>query len=363
MPQTALPILPAAGIDAAWLTAALRQGGALPHGIVAAMTAVPVGNGLVGTSIRFTLRYDGAPPDAPRSVVGKFPATDATSRQSAALMGLYRREAQFYRDIAPRAGLHTPRVLAQGFDAQSHDFFLLFEDLAPARPGDQLAGCTAEDAAAACGQIALLHAAFWDKVDGPEYAWAGLPGELPALLGAAVAPAAELFLERFAPRLAPAHIAAVRRMIPLGPRLLHDPVPRATLLHGDFRLDNVLFDTCAGRHALSTLDWQTLARGRGTLDVAYFLGSGLSCQDRAAHERDVLRLYHTALCAQGVSGYSWVECWRDYRRHSLNGLFMAVFSAANVARTARADDMFLVMAQRHAEQALAHDAFALWEQA
>jgi hypothetical protein len=109
------------------------------------------------------------------------------------------------------------------------------------------------------------------------------------------------------------------------------------------------------------LDWQTVGRGCGTQDASYFLGAGLRENDRAAHEHDLLRTYHETLLSYGVDAYSWKQCWRDYRKHSLNGLFMAMFSAISVARTDRGDDMFLTMARRHARQALELGAFGLWE--
>ena len=70
--------------------------------------------------------------------------------------------------------------------------------------------------------------------------------------------------------------------------------------------------------------------------------------------------FGSLLLALGVADYAWAQCWRDYRKHSLNGLFMAMFSTISVARTDRGDEMFLTMARRHARQALELLAFELW---
>uniref|UniRef100_UPI0026ECC679 hypothetical protein n=1 Tax=Phenylobacterium aquaticum TaxID=1763816 RepID=UPI0026ECC679 len=59
-----------AGIDADWMTQALRASGAITDSKVTTVTAKPVGNGLVGDSFRFQLAYDTAEPGAPASVVG-----------------------------------------------------------------------------------------------------------------------------------------------------------------------------------------------------------------------------------------------------------------------------------------------------
>jgi len=354
------PVVAADQVDAGWLTAALRQAGVLGTGAVADFTATPIGNGLVGTSLRFDLTYAGVADGAPASVVGKFPATDPTSRQSGAGMQLYLREVNFYRHIAPRTQIRTPRVLASGFDAQTHDFVLLFENLAPARGGDQLAGCGPADAALAMREIAKLHAPFWGDAVLADWDWLGTPPVVTEQLTAMVPTVAELFRERFSDQLEPEIMRAVMALVPLAAPLLSSPVAQPTVLHGDFRLDNVLFEAKGGAWPMATLDWQTISAGRGTLDASYFIGAGLRAEVRAADEAALLRVYHEGLLAGGVNGYTWDECWRDYRKHSLNGLFMAMFSAIAVARTARGDAMFLTMARRHGRQALELDGFSVW---
>ncbi len=355
------PIARPADIDPAWLTRQLRAAGVLRDSSVTGFTQKLIGNGLVGTSIRFALTYDAPEDGAPASVVGKFPATDDTSRQSGAGMRLYLRETSFYRHIAPLADIHTPAVFFNQFDPDTHEFLLLFEDLTPARGGDQLAGCDANDARTAMLEIAGLHAPLWGSPDVDGFSFLGLPHDETARIAQLVAPVAGLFRERFDGALEPDVMNAVMRLVPLGDALMFDTPPQRTVLHGDFRLDNVLFDVKGGTWPLATLDWQTIGRGCGTQDASYFLGAGLREPDRAAYEQDLLRAYHDALHSRGVRAYSWEQCWRDYRKHSLNGLFMAMFSAISVARTVRGDEMFLTMARRHACQALELGAFELWE--
>jgi hypothetical protein len=347
--------------DAAWMTGALREAGVLRGSSVTGFTQRGIGNGLVGTSIRFELTYDSPEPGAPASVVGKFPATDETSLQAGAALRLYLRETSFYRHIAPAVRIRTPRVFVNEFDPATHDFVLLFEDLTPARGGDQLAGCGVEDAAVAMREIAGLHAPLWGRAAVDEWTFLGLPTAETARIAQLVAPVAGLFQDRFDDVLEPEAMDAVIRLVPLADELMFDTPRQRTVMHGDFRLDNVLFDAKDGAWPLATLDWQTIGRGCGTQDASYFLGAGLHEPDRAAHESDLLRLYHEELLAHGVADYPWAQCWRDYRKHSLNGLFMAMFSAISVARTDRGDEMFLTMARRHARQALELSAFELWE--
>ena len=95
-------------IDPDWMTGALRRAGALRESRVADMTCKPVGNGLVGDSYRFDLTYEDAEPDAPASVIGKFPAADPDSRRAGSAHLLYLREVSFYRELAPTLAIHAP---------------------------------------------------------------------------------------------------------------------------------------------------------------------------------------------------------------------------------------------------------------
>lgn len=354
-----LPVIEAGAVDAAWLSAALRAAGKLEAGEVERFTATPIGNGLVGSSLRFDLNYS-AQAQGPASIVGKFPADDPASRHSGISMQLYLREVAFYREVARHTAMRTPRVLASAFDPGTHGFALLFEDLAPARPGDQLLGCPPEDAQTALAELALLHAPFWNAPLLASWDWLGTPEPVAVHLAAMVPAVAAEFRARFESVLEPEIMAAVQALVPLAQALMLGRAAQNTVLHGDFRLDNLLFDAQGGELPMVTLDWQTVAKGCGTLDASYFIGAGLASELRGRHEVELLQLYHAALLAGGVRGYGLEECWRDYRKHSLNGLFMAMFSAVAVQRTPRGDAMFLTMARRHGLQALELDAFSLW---
>ena len=133
-----------AEVTAAWLTEALAEasGGAAVTGF----ERERIGTGLVGQCVRFTL--DLGPPGAgPASVIGKFPSPEPKSRERGRTGGEYLREVRFYQRLAGRAGLRLPRCHLAVLDEATNDFTLLLGDLAPAVPGDQMAGCTVEQAA------------------------------------------------------------------------------------------------------------------------------------------------------------------------------------------------------------------------
>jgi hypothetical protein len=86
-----------------------------------------------------------------------------------------------------------------------------------------------------------------------------------------------------------------------------------TIAHGDYRMDNLFFQTAQGGAPLAVIDWQIANRGMGVFDVAYLLSGNVDTAVRRARERDVLKMYHDTLLAGGVKGYSFEKCWDDYR--------------------------------------------------
>jgi aminoglycoside phosphotransferase (APT) family kinase protein len=131
-------------------------------------------------------------------------------------------------------------------------------------------------------------------------------------------------------------------------------------VHGDYRLDNMLFDASARARPLTVVDWQTVQLGVGPSDVAYFLGSAFEPEVRRSCETELVTDYHHALVEEyGVADYPFEQCWRDYARASYSCLVMAVFASMIVGRTARGDEMFMAMANRSAQMGADLDAPSL----
>jgi len=352
-----------AQIDPDWMTVALRRAGLLGlGGCVTGVTAKGVGNGLVGDSFRFTLTYDGETGGAPASVVGKFPARDPASRRSGTDHMLYIREVSFYRELAKTVAIHVPRALVAEIDPATDDFTLIFEDLGPARQGDQLTGCALADAEVAMAQAAALHAPRWGDASLLEIDWLAVrPQQLSGMVTAQLPAIIDLFADRYDGVLEPEFMALVRRLPEtLAAQRAGTDSPPLTVQHADYRLDNVMFDVQDGRHPMATLDWQTVTVGAGATDVAYFLSAGIDPQTRRDHERDLVSLYHSELVRRGVRDYDRDRCWTDYRRFATHGILMGVFSALSVERTERGDALFLKMTRGACEQALDLDTFSFW---
>lgn len=348
-------------IDPAWMTAALRSSGALPTGRVTDLDVTPVGNGLVGDSFRLAITYDGAPASAPASVVGKFAAADPASRASGAAFNLYGREVGFYRELASTVGIITPRTHFARIDPATSAFTLIFEDFGPARAGDQLTGCSVADAGTAMLEAAALHAPRWNDPALKDIDWLAAGAAMYPAIIAALPGVIAAYRERYDGVLEDDYMAVVGRLPEIMPLFQGVAEGPFTVQHGDFRLDNILFDIQGCTRRMGTLDWQTLAIGPGLTDVTYFLSAGLSPELRRGHERDLVEAYHDELRRLGVSGYGLADCWTDYRRMAVHGVFMGVFSAIAVERTERGDALFLAMTRGACAQALDLDTFDLWK--
>ncbi len=348
-------------VTPAWLTSALRAAGAIGEASVVQIASRPVGNGLVGDSVRYALTYDHPTPGAPQSLVAKFAAADPQSRASGANLGLYLREVSFYRQLAATVAIRTPRTFYAELNEADHDFTLLFEDLGPARGGDQLSGCSLQDAEVAMRQAAALHGPRWDDPALLDLDFLTTSARIFPLILAALPGVIAAYHERYDGVLEPEFMALVDALPNAMPSFTAGPTGPLTVQHGDFRLDNIMFEIKGGAEPMGTLDWQTVACGPGLTDVAYFLSAGLPPAVRRAHEAELVRLYHETLLGYGVKDYDWEACWRDYRRYALHGVFMGVFSAIAVERTERGDALFLTMTRGACAQCLDHRTYGFWD--
>jgi hypothetical protein len=344
-------------LTAEWLTAALAE--PLAGGRITAVDAAPVGTGQMCDSLRLALTVEGAPDGMPLSVVAKLPAADPTSRATALNLRSYEKEVRFYQQLAPALPIATPTVFHADIDPETASFVLLMEDMAPARAGDQLAGCTVAVAESAVDELVGLHAPRWADPALAELEWLhGDPEAGRAFLAMMLPVFWSGFKDRYATVMDP-HVGPVGEELfgHLEAYLTPTGVP-LTITHGDYRLDNLLLDPDDG-HVRGVVDWQTVAVGPALVDVAYVMGAGLLPEDRRPVEEALVRRYHDGLRAAGIDDLDWDTCWQEHRRGTFAGLVMAVAASMLVEQTDRGDRMFMAMASRHAQHALDLDAVDL----
>jgi hypothetical protein len=317
------------------------------------MTGTRIGTGQIGQCIRYELELEDDDGRAPRSIVGKFPSDDPISRQTGVQLRNYLKEVSFYQQLQGGLQIRTPHCYYAAIEGDGPEHALLLEDLAPAIQGDQLAGCSVEVARAAIQELVGLHAPTWCDQSLRSHDWLGEPTDQMIALGRALYQAQlPAFLDRFRARLESDEVAIIEQVAdsqgpPFEP--LHDAF---SVVHLDYRLDNLLIDERPSPPSIAVVDWQSLTLGNPLADVAYFLGAGLLPEVRVEVEREIVRDYHRALLESGIQGYDAEQCWNDYRRGAFAGFAVTVIAAPMVQQTERGDAMFAAMARRHARHAL-----------
>ena len=329
-------------LDVGWLTRALGLGP------VASVVATPVGMGNVATTVRLDLTWE-APALGPRTLVAKVAASDPDQRGAAIAWRAYEVEATFYASLAPQISARLPRCYWAGFDASTERYAVLLEDLGSLRVGDELAGCSPDDAAAALAELALVHAPRWGDPALATLSWLNrYPQGTAGQLGGELAACLPRFLDRHAEGVSGEVVGQITRFVESADLYDRNGVdgPR-TVAHCDFRSDNLVF----GADRVCILDWQTVKLGSGFADVSYFLGGALRTEDRRRFERDLVQEYHGRLRAQGVD-LAWERCWTEYRRHSFSLLTTVLKVARSLEVSARGGAVLQTLAERAAWQAL-----------
>jgi hypothetical protein len=333
-----------------WLTAVLRARGFLGEARVVSREAeiLGEGEGFVGQIIRLRLAFDGPAPDAPPSLIAKLPIRLARNRQAGEVLGAYEREIRFYTELADRVPIRKPacyyadmdpnpasgrerdlirfldrlprwlvRILLPFFlwlAARSpRRYVLLLEDMAPLRVGNQVAGCSRGEAEAALRQLAVIHATWWQHPDLERLSWLVPVNVLGNYVEVLYRKSLAGFLTGYGSGLSEEFLSLAKSFGERGSEIIRRlGDPPFTLLHGDYRLDNMFFEGEGRSARITAFDWQTVSQGPAALDVAYFLSGNLAAEVARASAQELLRIYWDALVEQGVRGYDLEALTRDY---------------------------------------------------
>lgn len=344
-------------LTAEWLTGALSAEG--HHVRIDDVDVTPVGTGQTAATYRITPAYADKPENLPDTFIVKLPAQDDALRAVLALG--YRSEIAFYDRIAHRMTVPTPHCFYRDITSDGSDFVLMLADQAPAAQGDQIRGASSAQARASVTALAGLHGPSWCDPTWLDLAEAAMPkpGDRAAAegLGAVCRMAADKVLDGLGPRLSADDRALLTEaMDAVGDWLIHAPA-RYSLVHGDYRLDNLLFHTDDG--GVTVVDWQTVGVGLPARDLAYFIATGLHPETRATDERALVDDYRNALARQGVTDYDHETCWEDYRFGMIQAALTPTLGYMFATPSARGDDMFVAMLQRACQAMRELDTLAL----
>jgi aminoglycoside phosphotransferase (APT) family kinase protein len=306
-----------------WLTHVLRKNGHIGAAHVVGVDSVGFGAeiGFLDRLFRVVLTYDRVEPGAPASLVVKVSAAEERFRAIGEFYDAYNREFKFYESIAPDAPIRLPRCYGREVIAEMGAHLLLLEDLSRLTPGNQVVGLSVEQAAAAVATIGTMHAHWWDSAALESLAW--MPNRTMDV--SRYRAAWPEFRRSF-------HGQLSERALRLGDTLddqleslleAFDQSPR-TLVHSDFRADNLLFGDLSAESPVVVVDWQLAIRSRGILDVARLICGSIVPAERAKSELALLQRWHESLERGGVRGYSFERAAEDYRNAALICLYYPV---------------------------------------
>jgi hypothetical protein len=309
-----------------------------------AVTAI--GTGQTGATYRVAATYGTERSDLPASFAIKLSAQDDAVRERVALG--YRSEVEFYSRIADKMAVPVPRAYHCDISADGADVVLLLADMTPAVQGDQIAGCSPTEARLAVEALAGLHGPSWCDPQWMDLAGIAMPkpGDDDAArgLGDIALMAADIVIDRLGAQIsADDQATLVAAMSSVTPWLAAEP-KRYALMHGDYRLDNMLFDP--DRTRIAVVDWQTVGIGLPGRDLAYFTGTSLEPSVRADVESDLVEVYHRTLLDYDITDYDAETCWRDYRLGMVQVPLLVALGTAFASTTDRGDDMMLAMLRR-----------------
>jgi len=306
-------------ITAEWLSEALGA----PVDAVE-LEPIGVGVGLLGDLVRATLTTTDS--SLPASVIVKLPTHHEANRAIGLGLMLYERELRFYEEVAPQSpGLRVPRC----HHADHESLVLVLEDLGASgyALADQIAGMTVEQAERAVDAIAAFHASWWETPALHALEW--LPtSDHPITMQSdqMFQDGWPLFCEKWEHVLPPGGVE-------LGDRVRHvyGDMLRGlgggphTIVHTDFRLDNLFFGD-----DVAVIDWQLMTRSRGPYDIGYLLAQSMDVELRRQHADALLRRWYDAVCARGVTGYTWDEAQVDFAAAVLVALVIPVNAGATI---------------------------------
>ncbi len=241
------------------------------------------------------------------------------------------REVTFYaiRDLADTPSLPIPRCYGAGYSQETGGHYVLLEDLsithAPNKRGEispQFLQCQLVVAS-----LAKIHAYWWGMAQNTTL----LERPTEQSIQSALQKDREKwtrFRDFIGDRLSPERHAIFEGVGASLPSLLRERLTKEqpiTLIHGEAHFGKVLYPEKAQSHDIAyILDWRNWRVDMGSCDMAYLLALHWYPERRARMEQDLLRYYYDRLLTYGVTGYTWDDCWYDYRLAVIRTLYVPV---------------------------------------
>ena len=306
-------------VTPAWLSHALAEAG-----FATEIRAIDIADGSAGRGfacqvLRLTPDYLKAPPGAPKQLIAKLPR--AANQEPAAWAA---NEILWYRGRS--CPIRIPACYWSAIDATHTHYCLLLEDLNGLDVLQQSQGASTHQALAAVRVMATLHGTFWGAFDEQRAAAQG--SSLRAALLAGWDAFVSLHEDLLSDELLRGRGRLVESIAGICEQLQRNC---GTVIHGDFKLDNLLFGKPDSRDAVVVLDWQGVGTGAATAEFAGFLQASLTTDVRASAETQLLAAYHQGLRENGVHAYSSGNFLHDYKLALLVNLAAAIGGCPSIA--------------------------------
>ena len=266
----------------------------------------------------------------PSSLIIKFPRPGSTM----GIPGIYRREADIFKILQQDDDLAVPEMYGYEVGDDPNQVVIALEEITDSHTVSPTEGCSVEESTEVLRNIARIHSRFWNDSRVPPM---GTSAAVVERFNEVSKRGWNPLVERYGSSTGAA--LAQFEWVRDNPRtwLEHRGSSPQTLAHGDFQPENILLTTDPLRRNV-IIDWQLAGAGPGICDVAIFIVSSLTVEERRNHEDALLRAYHEVLTADGTFDYPFDEMFYDYRAANVTVMFKALLKSGwTVEAQPRAD--------------------------
>jgi hypothetical protein len=334
-------------ITTEWLTGALTKSGVLKSNSVRNLNRKIMGEGMgyAGTLARLSIEYEQPDDTLPSTMIAKIPTQVPKSKMLHEALWNYERENHVYEEILPHLPLRTPQCYYSDFDRGKGEkwmnkvyrryaglpqslvglyfiyaafrnlrlkrrYILLLEDIHNLEQITQLEGCSFEEAKMVMKPIGIAHAGLWESTQLGKY-WLRDHSDFSHLVSFMSNRWQPVIKKTFPGKISP-KMQTVFDWLKMNnhPLDAYAKTRPHTLIHTDYRLDNLLFDR--ENNEIVVFDWQSCSPGMGLFDPCFFLVNNCKSPLNQEQVEELITIYHQGLVEGGVTDYNLDECRSDY---------------------------------------------------
>ncbi len=343
-----------------WIQQALQHGG-IDAPKLSMVANKPIGAGSLSNTVQTRVTYNADARDFPRTVICKFHPASEVPAQIAKRLGASTREVQAARTLAKHSYAYTPKVIWANCSESGEQMNLVMEDLSHFKLGDQVEGCSIEQAEAVTDAFIALHGLHWNDQQLGQQEWLLHRDKNAEGLGGSYKRGCEDFHQRFTGRLSEEDFSMIDALVPLITDAGRFQSKYRCLVHGEPRVDNIIFDMTADKPKAYLIDWQFADFANPMFDLAYLVSGSLTIEDRRKSEKELVTKYSQAIQALAPD-YSSAQAKEDFAFNLLFGLSTTVSAARSVPPGEAEDKLLITLAERNCAAIRDWDALAVARQ-